>query len=317
MAQTVPQNSTTVRAPFEIRAARAGLRVLSPRAPGLAARYAERLFLTARRHARPDWEREILANATSFRIAHEGEPLPAWQWGEGRDVALLVHGWEGRGSQLGAFVDPLVAAGLRVVAFDAPGHGDAPRKAASLVEHARAVASVARSLEAKGARIHAVVGHSVGGAAALVATRFGLEADRFALVAPPVSPERFARQFARVLDVPPEIWTRTMARLEQRYGMRLEDLDVRKYASKVHAPLLVIHDDDDRIVPPADGASIATAAPHGRFVTTHGLGHQRVLRASEVVDAVTLFAAGGVPSHDEPSFAETLDGELFDRSRRW
>ena len=45
-------------------------------------------------------------------------------WGEG-PVVLLVHGWGGWRGQLGRFVAPLVDAGHRVVAVDAPGHGDA------------------------------------------------------------------------------------------------------------------------------------------------------------------------------------------------
>lgn len=318
MAAAVSKNSTTVRAPIAFRAARAGLRLLSPTAPALAARYAERLFLTARRHRRPAWEAELLRSASPLAIAHDGTLLPAWQWGSGSDVVLLVHGWEGRGAQLGAFVEPLVAAGLRVVAFDAPGHGDAPSKPASVVEHARAVASVARYIDTELGRVHAVIGHSVGGAAAVLATRLGLDAGRLALVAPPMSPERFAKGFGRLLEMKPEIWDRMIALLEERYGMTMKELDVPTQAARVSAPIMVVHDADDAVVPFEDGASIAAAARRGRIVTTHGLGHRRILKAPDVVDAITLFVAGG-PRLPEAAndFATTIDGELFYRDRRW
>ena len=42
-----------------------------------------------------------------------------YSWGSGPTV-LLVHGWEGRGSQLSAFAPALVKAGFRVVAVDMP-----------------------------------------------------------------------------------------------------------------------------------------------------------------------------------------------------
>jgi hypothetical protein len=53
-------------------------------------------------------------------------------------------------------------------------------------------------------------------------------------------------------------------------------------------------------------------------VKTHGLGHNRVLRAPEVLDAVIPFMTDGVRTE---SLAATrmagLDGELFFRDRRW
>jgi len=35
----------------------------------------------------------------------------------------MVHGWNGRGAQLGAFAPELVRVGFRVVTFDTPAHG--------------------------------------------------------------------------------------------------------------------------------------------------------------------------------------------------
>lgn len=319
MAATVPENSTNVRStkrppralPLGIRAARAGFRVIGPYAPALASSYAERLFLTARRHRRPAWEEQALASAERFAIPHDGKMLPAWRWGSGGATVLLVHGWEGRGSQLARLAAPLVERGLDVVTFDVPGHGEAPAGLSSVVDHARAITSVAVHL----GRLHAIVGHSVGGAASLFATRLGLRADRFALIAPPVSPERFAAGFGTMLGLDASIQHGMVSRLERRYGIRMEDLDVRADASRFDRPMLVVHDVGDRIVPFADGETIARAAPAGTLVSTHGLGHHRVLRAPEVLDAVVPFVADGVRA--KTSFSETIDGELFFREARW
>ena len=76
-----------------------------------------------------------------------------------------------------------------------------------------------------------------------------------------------------------------------------------------------MHDVGDRIVPFTDGETIAHAAPPGTLVSTHGLGHHRVLRAPEVLDAVVPFVADGVRA--ETSFSATIDGELFFRDARW
>ncbi|HVH45713.1 MAG TPA: alpha/beta fold hydrolase [Labilithrix sp.] len=309
-----PNKSTTVRAqPIALRAARAGFRVLSPHAPELAARWAERLFLTARRHERPFWEADALRSARQGRVAHEDGWLPTWTWSPGVETSrtvLLVHGWEGRGSQLAAFVPALLARGFRVVTFDAPGHGDSPLRRASLVEHARALSSVARAV----GPVYGIVGHSVGGAATLLATRFGLEASRIALVAPPTAPAKFAATFARTLGLEDSVRTAMIARLESRYAIPFDDLNVRTDAERLYVPLLVVHDHEDPVVGFEEGKLLANRAPRGEFVPVTGLGHRAILRAPYVVETIANFIDDGV---ERSTFAETLDGELFMRNTRW
>jgi pimeloyl-ACP methyl ester carboxylesterase len=320
-AATGANKRTTVRTrSVTIRAARAGFRLLSPRAPGLAARWAERLFLTPRRHARPVWERQALTSAREDRVAHEGGWLPTWTWTprasenllDAPQVAtvILVHGWEGRGSQLATFVDPLLERGLRVVAFDAPGHGDSTLPFGSVVEHARALLSIARAV----GPVHAIIGHSVGGAAALFATRLGLEADRFALIAPPTSPVQFAAMFARMLGIDASVKDAMIGRLEARYAIPFDEIDARLDARRLDARLLVVHDTDDPVVSVEQGRTLAALAPRGTLIETSGLGHRAILRAPHVVESVTRFVAAGLPVS---SFAATLDGELFMRDKRW
>ena len=128
----VPEKSTTVRPPLAARALGAALRTADRVSPRLAAAWTERLFLTPRRHPVPARERDWLAGARWGELRLDGRRLPTWSWGEGPPV-VLAHGWEGRGSQLGAFVAPLVAAGRRVVAFDAPAHGGSPGRTTNLI----------------------------------------------------------------------------------------------------------------------------------------------------------------------------------------
>jgi pimeloyl-ACP methyl ester carboxylesterase len=342
MAATVtsstPENSTIVRASnppktsrkrgtsLSLRLTRAGLRVLSPHAPALAAAWAERLFLTARRHRRPAWEQEALATAKHRRVAHKGGWIPTWTWSPNKKdsssslfapqpkTVILVHGWEGRGSQLSMFVAPLLEQGFRVVAFDAPGHGDSTLSKASVVEHARALCAVARAV----GPVHSVIGHSVGGAAALFATRIGLEAERFVLISPPTSPSKFAAMFGRFMQLEPGVHSAMIRRLEDRYEVPMTEIDARLDAVRLHTPILVIHDREDPVVAFEEGRAIVNAAPRGELVETQGLGHNAILRSPSVIRRATGFVGGASSSEeDDLSFAETLDGELFCRDRRY
>jgi alpha-beta hydrolase superfamily lysophospholipase len=113
------------------------------------------LFMTPHRHTRPAREHEALSLATPFDVGlGDRMTIRAWRWGSGPAV-LLVHGWEGRGAQLAAFVDPLVEAGLSVVTFDAPGHGASTGSRSSLPHFAWGVRGVSDAIG--GTR--AIIGH--------------------------------------------------------------------------------------------------------------------------------------------------------------
>ena len=49
------------------------------------------------------------------------------------------------------------------------------------------------------------------------------------------------------------------AAIEERYGVRWEDLEMARVAPRLSAPALVIHDRDDRMMPWTQGATVARA----------------------------------------------------------
>lgn len=314
---SLPKNSTNVRSRFEpswlLGGLRMGFRILGKAAPDVASAAAERLFRSPRRHQRPAWEHEVLAAATPLRLPFGSDSLPAWSWGEG-PVVLLVHGWEGRGSQLGAFVDPLVEMGFRVVAFDAPGHGDSPRRHGTVVEIARAVGAALSEL----GPVHAIVAHSVG----CVAATYALSrvtagaAPKLVFVAPPASPEPFVRSFKRLLGLDDEVARRMVERIEERYGVPLADLNAGRLAPRMNAPLLVVHDREDRDVPFEAGAGLADVWPGARLRETRGLGHRRLLRAPDVVSDVAEFVSGEPRTMRTGREQLALDRELYVRELR-
>ena len=268
--------------------------------PALAAATLGRFFLTVRRHRVPRREHGWLAGARRGRVTvwlptgrgRAAAELPVWTWGEaGAPAVLLVHGWEGRGSQLGAFAAPLVAAGFRVVACDAPGHGRAPGGRSSMPEMTAAVAQLGRRLGG----VAGVVAHSAGAAvttAALAADPF--PAGRLVFVAPPADPGRFLHVAARLAGLDPEIAERAQARIEDCFGVRFDDYAPGLLAPRMDHPLLALHDRDDREVPHAEGERVVEGWPAARLVTTQGLGHRRILRDDGVVRrAVEFLAARG------------------------
>jgi pimeloyl-ACP methyl ester carboxylesterase len=285
-AAVLPKKSTSVR--LLLATLRAGFPVLGAVAPPLAARLAGQVFFTPPRHKTSEEEWIALSRTTPFRVPHAGGALAAWSWGEG-PIVLLVHGWGSRGARLHSFVEPLNAAGYRVVAFDAPGHGDSPGRSSSLPQFAQAIVAVADGL----GPIEAVITHSMGGPSTAFAMTRGFTAQRLVFVAPPANPGGFTQRFARALQIPRHVIERMIRQFERRFGLPWEGFDVPTIAPDMRSGLLVVHDRDDAEIPWAEGASIARAWPGAQLVTTRGLGHTRIVHDPEVVARSVAFLMAG------------------------
>lgn len=166
------EKSTIVRSykePWFLPLIQAGNRALSALAPAAAAQRAERLFLTPPRPRRPAAESALLATACARPRCVGARQIEMWTWGTGPTV-LLVHGWGGRGTQLGSFVDPLVARGFSVVAFDAPGHGASDSGTVTIPEMVTALRAVVAAAHQP---LAGLVTHSMGPGRSTRASRRG------------------------------------------------------------------------------------------------------------------------------------------------
>jgi len=309
-------NSTIVRSEKKAGSARppwiAALSMLDRAWPQAAARLSFDLFLRPRRFPRPARELEALASARTLlvptdRTVHAApHPLRAWVWGEDGPTVLLVHGWQGRGAQLAAFVPPLLSAGFRVVTFDAPGHGDTGGATSSLFAFRDAILAMHDAL----GPFHALVSHSMGGPAAVLAAEAASSrqlASRYALICPPNDVRDFTAELTKALGLSEATRHEVHRRLERRFGRSLESMRAPDMVARRSEPLLLVHDRGDREVPFDRGEAIARAWPSAELVATEGLGHRRILADPTVVARVVAHVGrrlsrprGG--SHGLPAF---------------
>ncbi|HEX6179542.1 MAG TPA: alpha/beta fold hydrolase [Thermoanaerobaculia bacterium] len=261
------------------------IRLLSLVSDRASSRVVFELFRTPRRFSLPDRERAYLTTATPFVVRLSStSSLKAWRWGEG-PVVILMHGWEGRGAQLGAFAQPLVDAGFSVVTFDAPGHGASPGRRSSLPHFTWALRKVAQNV----GPVHAVIAHSLGCAAATLAARDGLHVERLVYVAPPLQPADYTKQFGEIFGLHDGIIEGLRTRVEERFLRPWSDYSLAEIAPRMATPLLIVHDRDDKETPWSGGSTLAALWPGATLLTTNGLGHRRVLRDERVVSETAQF----------------------------
>lgn len=288
-----PVISTTVRSLMQVAKLallRSRFRLLRTLAPARAVPAAARLFLTPPRHPFSEAEFAALEEASLLPVALVTGRLVGWRWGAASaPCVVLVHGWGGRGAQLHHFVQPLLARGFAVVAFDAPGHGMTGGSESSIVHFATALEAVMARL----GQVHALIGHSMGAAAAAYVQARRGSASRAVLIAPPASLLRASRGFAALAGLPEALRDAMQRSIQHRFGVDWAEFEAESQVGP--QPLLVIHDAGDREVPLAEGRRYATAWPAARLLVTEGLGHNRILADPGVLAATVDFVARGRP----------------------
>lgn len=278
------------------RAIPLGVSTLAVAAPRLAAKAAFSLWQTPRRHRRPGRELEIDGRAKlewvetpAGRVAtyrwEAGPDLP-WERPPERGVVLLVHGWEGRASQLGAMVDPLRQAGFTPIGLDAPAHG---RSSGRTLDLPGFIAAIKAAAQHHGP-LAGVVAHSFGGAATTAAVGRGLAVPKLVLVGTAGRIEPGFEAFVRGVGLGYGGRAAFLALLEERYGADLfERYDLAQHNGAATVPALIVHDLDDAEVPFSEATRLLSRWPGARLVATAGLGHRRVLRDRPVIEEIVGF----------------------------
>lgn len=237
-----------------------------------------------------------LRNASAVRVATSEGDIQAYVFEPEEEVAtgasvLLVHGWTGEASFMTAFAEHFRKRGLRAVLFDLPAHGNSAGEHTSLIACAHAVRQVAEAV----GPIHSVVGHSLGGMAALLAGGGRPPMPRpypfqdYVLVAVPNRFSEVTRKFGEELGLSFAAQRDYELRLEQIAHRRIADFTGAKLLEATGRPALIVHARDDADVAFADAEEIAAACSSARLQPCDGFGHRKILYAPPVVRAAASY----------------------------
>ncbi|WP_018410176.1 alpha/beta fold hydrolase [Methyloversatilis thermotolerans] len=261
-------------------------RLTSRVAPELARRTAERLFTTPPRPRRAVASRLPARRETVSAGRHD---IAVWTAGPVEAPAvLLAHGWGGRGTQMSALAAALLDAGLRVVWYDQPGHGESGRARVGLPDFVHTL----QALNQTHGPFAAAVGHSLGAAAIGLALRRGLRFGRAVFIGAPASIHEHTLRFSALIGLSPRVREAMRKRLERHYGLPFDEIDRIDELRSVELPALLVHDADDERVPFAHAQRLSSVMPRARLLQTWGLGHNRVLKDPATVAAVSAFVRG-------------------------
>jgi len=271
-----------------LRLLRLGFRLGGRLSSRLTGRVAYVLWFRPTRFKVPATERKFSSFAEIERIEIGSHSIATYIWGTSGPGVLLVHGWSGRGSQLGAFARPLCDAGYRVIAFDAPAHGMSSGKHTNIYE----IADVIVGLQAHYGAFDSVITHSFGGPGTALAIKRGFRTNRMVCISPPATTRKLVEKFLDVLRIPEKAGQNMMRRFEAQFGVNIwDEVSMVNSVRDIAIPGLLIHDSGDEDVPWQEGQAVAEAWSNARFIKTSGLGHRRILRDRAVIESAVHFIA--------------------------
>lgn len=198
----------------------------------------------------------------------------------GAPGVVVLHGWGGNAELMLPFAQPLHQAGYAVLLLDARNHGQSdadtfssmPRFAEDL-EHG--LKWLTGQPEVDPQRL-ALLGHSVGAAAALLVASRRTDVAAVVSIAAFAHPERMMRRQMAANHIPYRVigWA-VLHYIERTIGFRFDAIAPTTTIQHIQCPVLLVHGEDDRSVPLGDAEAIYANGQKGRveLLTLEGADH--------------------------------------------
>ncbi len=256
--------------------------------PSLAGKMAFNFFCTPRRLPVREKDAAFLASAARGSLTFQKQKISTYSWKSAQPdakSALLLHGWESNSARWHKYIKGLVAAGFTVHAVDAPASGNSHGKRLNVILYS----NVVKEFIANTGKPHVIIGHSLGGAAAVMSTTL-LEApqpEKMVLLGVFAESTRVIRDFGQLLAVNQGVITAIHKEIEKRSGSPIESYSVAQKTKQLQSVKgMVIHDTGDEVAPWEEGQKVAEIWG-ASFLKTEGFGHR--LQDKSVVRAVIDF----------------------------
>jgi pimeloyl-ACP methyl ester carboxylesterase len=254
--------------------------------PKLAGKMAFQVFSTPRRI--PLWPADLafFSKSIQHKVPFRRYELCVYEWLPPQQplslkTILLLHGWDSSSARWRKLVNALLKAGYRVLAMDAPASGQSGGKRLNLGLFSKAVLAVEERFGLPYARI----GHSLGGAAAVMTTALyaGKAPEKIVLMGVFAESTRVIAGFGQMMHLEQPVLDAVDVEVKRITGRSLTEFSVAtQVATLTHVRGFVIHDQDDAIAPVAEGRLVAEAWKAQYLETVcygHSLQHKRVNEA--------------------------------------
>ena len=251
-----------------------GLNILSYVAPSLSGNWSLNLFCRPREGRINNMiDATFLQTCTSTQdIISKGKNIKSYIWNEtGKKVILLLHGWESNSARWQFLLPDLIKHDFKVVAIDAPAHGNSGYQLFSIFKYADAIDATVNRFKPD----H-IIGHSIGGSSlCYYLTHYKIPSfDKVILMGVPSRLSSLTEIYHQILGLSSRTAKNMERYFEEKYQAKLDYYSNSEFCKKIKIPTLIIHDKDDDIALVEDGILYDKTLPNSQLVITEKLGHR-------------------------------------------
>jgi uncharacterized protein len=243
----------------------------------------------------------LAARAVDLTIPGPLLPLKAWLLppdGAARGTVVFVHGWSSDGGRMVALAAPVVARGFAALLVDLPGHGRTgpvdTYNGKLMVDDLLAVRNWMDANASIVPQPSAILGYSFGGLGAYVSAARDPRWKALVVVAAPLGPMEATKLYLDSKGLPGGLLAGIVRRSFMReVGVDPDDYEGPRNLARVRVPVLIVHGEDDEVVPVSHGEGLAAAVPDGlgTLLRVPGAGHNELMVYARVGESIAEFLA--------------------------
>lgn len=273
--------------PFLIKLVGSSLNSLSYISKSYAAKKALTLFSIPRKGHITELQSAFLATAIKERLEHVPFGIMTYRWEGNGPTILLVHGWESNSGRWKPLIKHLKEKDYNIIALDAPAHGNSDSPYFNALLYAEFIHEAAKKHQPE-----IIIGHSVGGMATVFfQNKYRLNCiKKMVLLGTPSEFENVLKQYTDMLRYNQRLVKQLKTVIEERFGAPPEAFSTAKYIEHIDVKGLIIHDEEDDIIPYNDALLIKSNFKNSQLITTKGLGHS--LNHKTVTTHISAFIEG-------------------------
>lgn len=271
---------------------RTKFKTLSKLAPATAGRMAFDLFCTPYPKYKKRKAPAIFNHANPLTVLlSDKTKIKGFEWlpsNPNGQTVLIAHGYASFAYKFEQYITPLLKMGYRVLAFDAPGHGQSEGKHINVVVYQEAIQQIMQ----QAGHVHHFIGHSLGALTlSLIAEQIDQATDRkFVLIAPATKTTTTFANFFKMMHFNEVTKAAFINEVTSRTHHSIEHFAADRALTNYKGPLLWVHDEGDLVCPYKDLIEFQKNAPSNiEFLITNGLGHNKVYKTAEVMDQILAF----------------------------
>lgn len=235
-----------------------------------SARLALYLFSTPRKGRINEKQSDFLNTAFTEKLSYNDFQIMTYRWVGNKKTVLLAHGWESNAARWEYLVLFLKKRNYNIIALDAPAHGNSGSKKFNAILYSEFIHVVSKKFNPD-----IIIGHSVGGMAS-VFFHYKIKhptVDKLVLLGSPSEFTDVLNRYVKMMSYNKRVAKRLDLLILERFGNLPEVYSTSKFIESIESKGLIIHDEQDDIIPFNDALLIKNNFKNGTLISTNGLGH--------------------------------------------